>query len=80
MLQCGQDNDDKLLIKNIEVERDKWNNVKLAPIIKKISTMGIPVKDHLISYFSNNERLFVFVGKEPLSEDCTIPMDDIDAN
>jgi hypothetical protein len=40
--------------------------------------MGFPVQDNLISYFSNNERLFVFVGKEPIGDAATIPWEDID--
>lgn len=55
-----------MLIRNIELEFDKWSNVKVAPIVRKIAEMGFPVKDNLISYFSMTERLFVFVGKEPI--------------
>ena len=42
--------------------------------------MGFPIKDNLISYFSNNEHLFVFVGKEPLPDEFVIPAEDIDPN
>jgi hypothetical protein len=80
MLQFGHDDDDRELLKGIDIERDKWNNVKLAPIIKRIIQMGFPVKDNLISYYSMNERLFVFVGKEPLADDFSIPSEDIDPN
>ena len=65
MLQSDHD-DDRELIKGVEFERDKQQNVRLAPIISKIVSMGFPVKDNLISYYSITDKLFVFVGKEPL--------------
>ena len=40
--------------------------------------MGFPVKDNLISYYSINEKVFVFIGKDPLSSDIFIPCGDID--
>jgi hypothetical protein len=42
--------------------------------------MGFPVKENLISYYSVFEKVFVFVGKDPLSHEITIPCDDIDFN
>lgn len=72
--------EDRELIRGVELERDKWQNVKVAPIIRMIADMGFPVKDNLISYYSISERAFVFVGREPISETVTIPIDDIDPN
>lgn len=40
--------------------------------------MGFPVKDNLISYYSILEKVFVFVGKDPLQNNVVIPHDDID--
>ena len=40
--------------------------------------MGFPVKDNLISYYSITDKLFVFVGKEPLQDNVIIPSDDVD--
>lgn len=40
--------------------------------------MGFPVKDNLISYYSILEKVFVFVGKDPLASNIVIPHDDID--
>lgn len=68
------------MIKGMEIEKDRQQNLKLAPILRKIVQMGFPVKDNLISYYSISEKLYVFVGKEPLAEDVTIPSDDFDAN
>ncbi len=77
MLQSEHD-DDRELIKGVEFERDKSNNVKLASIVRRIVSMGFPVKDNLISYYSITDKLFVFAGREPLGEEVTIPSDDID--
>ena len=40
--------------------------------------MGFPVKENLISYYSILEKVFVFVGKDPLMDNIVIPHDDID--
>lgn len=42
--------------------------------------MGFPVKENLISYYSILEKVFVFVGKDPLMGNIVIPHDDIDYN
>jgi hypothetical protein len=72
--------DERELIKGIELERDKFQNVKVAPIVRRIAEMGFPVKENLISYFSISENAFVFVGKDPIEEQHTIPSDDIVEN
>ena len=59
-------NDEKELIKGVEIQRDQNGYIKLAPIIAHIATMGFPVLNNLISYYSINEKVFVFVGKDPL--------------
>ena len=65
MLQMDNE-EDRMLIRNIELEYDKWCNVKVGPIIRKIAEMGFPVKDCIISYYSITDRVFVFIGKEPI--------------
>jgi len=42
--------------------------------------MGFPVKDNLISYYSFNDNVFVYAGKEPLPPQTMIPVEDIDFN
>ena len=42
--------------------------------------MGFPIKENLISYFSISEKAFVYVGKDPLPEEASIPLDDVDFN
>jgi hypothetical protein len=76
LLQNG-DVQEKDLIKGLDIERDQWGNIRLAPIILKIAGLGFPVREHLIFYFSTNESAFVFVGRDPLPEDTKISYDDI---
>ena len=40
--------------------------------------MGFQVRDHLYSYYSTYEKVFVYVGRDPLGDDVTIPINDID--
>lgn len=66
-------NDEKELIKGVEIQRDQHGHIRLPPIIAHIASMGFPVKDNLISYYSILEKVFVFVGKDPLSSNIVIP-------
>ena len=42
--------------------------------------MGFPIKDNLISYYSDTDKYFVLVGKEPLDPSCVIPQEDVAYN
>lgn len=61
----------------MEVQRDNWGLVRLAPIIEYILSSGFSIKGNIITYFSQSENAFVFVGREPLQEEITIPTDDM---
>lgn len=52
-------------------------NIRLAPIIDHILNLGFPIKGNNISYFSSNENVYVFAGRDPLSQEVCIPLDDI---
>lgn len=73
--------EEEMLIKNIDLEFDNRNNVKVAPIIRRIFEMGLSIKDNLISYYSMSDRTYVFIGKEQnINDSQTIPREDIDFN
>lgn len=48
-------NEDRDLIKNVELERDKYLNVRVAPLINNIEDSGIQIKNFHISYYSVSE-------------------------
>jgi hypothetical protein len=69
--------DDRVILKNVDIQRDQWGLVRLTPIIDYILSSGFSIKGNIITYFSQCENAFVFVGKEPLPEDATIPLEDM---
>jgi hypothetical protein len=42
--------------------------------------MGFKIKDAMISYFSYQDNVFVFAGRDPIGQSTTIPLDDLDLN
>ena len=70
-LENGAQDEEKDLIRDVDViERDLSNHIKLAPIINRLIDMGFPIKDTIVSFKSINDNAFIYVGREPLSEDA----------
>ncbi len=74
----GIPEEEKELIRNVEIERDINQNFRLAPIIRQIQEMGIPTKDCCILYRSAQENAFYNCGKDPIKEDTTFSANDLD--
>lgn len=53
-------------------------NIKIAPIIRQLQGMGFNVKETLISYKSALENAYIYIGKEPLPEDATISVNELE--
>lgn len=70
--------EEKELIRNIDIDRDINNNIRLAPILRRLNDMGFPVKDTVVSYRSHIENAFIYVGKEPLTEDTCVSFNDLE--
>jgi hypothetical protein len=71
---------DRELIKGVELERDKFQNVKVAGLIRRIADLGYPVRGAVISYYSVTEDCYVLIGKDPIDDLATIQNDDIIEN
>ena len=54
------------------------NNIKLAPILRKLADSNLSVKDTSISYKSHLENAWIFVGKDPIPEDFVISVNDLE--
>lgn len=50
----------------------------LAPLIESIKDQGFSIRNHVVSYFSQTDRAYVFVAKDPIPEDYIILMSDLD--
>lgn len=78
MILSYSNNDDRELIKSVELKKDKWGNVLLQPLVERITQLGFPLKDTIISYYNSFENAWVFAGKDPISAGASIPTEDID--
>jgi hypothetical protein len=68
-----------MLFKNQKVHYDKFGNILLAPIITKIKNEGgLTTANHSISYYSPVDKVLVFVGKDPIDENSSINIDELD--
>lgn len=43
MIQFDDTNENKELIKSVEIQKDQWGHIKLGPIIDHLNKMGLPV-------------------------------------
>lgn len=76
----GMQDEEKELIRNLGVERDMSNSIRLAPLLQTLIDMEVISRDTIVSYRSNLEGTFVFLGKVPLSEEFNIPPNDLEPN
>lgn len=67
------------MIRDVDcIERDLSNHIKLTPIIKRLIDMGFPIKDTIVSFKSINDNAFIYIGREPLSEDAFFSPSDLE--
>jgi hypothetical protein len=62
------------------VERDLNNCFKIAPVIRFLLSNDMPIKDTSISYFSQIDQAYTFIGKEPVNEEAAISFSELDMN
>ena len=74
------DDEEKVLLKGVDVERDSNNYIRLAPILRHLEAMGYSVKDTMVSFKSQSENAFIHIGKEPLSEEFSIHPNELEPN
>ena len=49
----------------------------LAPLLEQIRVLGIEFNNSVVTYWSQKDKTYVFVGKYPLPADSKIPEIDI---
>ena len=72
------DDGESTLFKNQKIEKDQHGNIMLAPLIENIKDAGFCIRNHVVSYFSQADRTYVFVAKDPIPNDYIIMMSDLD--
>jgi len=50
----------------------------LQPIIGHLLEIGYPIRGNIISYYSAYDQAFIYIAKDPVQEEITIPLEDID--
>ena len=66
------------LFKNQKIQKDETGSIMLAPLIDNIKAQGFCIRNHVVSYFSQTDRAYVFVAKDPIPSDYIIMMSDLD--
>ena len=68
----------KFLIKDQEIEFDSAGSIRLKPLLDKIHNLTLDFSsNHLISYYSEVEHIYVFAGRSPITDDIVIQRDEV---
>ena len=77
-VSIGFDQQEDNLLKNQRVQRDPYSgDILLAPLLEQIRVLGIECNNCVITYWSQKDKTYVFVGKYPLPAETKIPEIDI---
>ena len=58
---------------------DLDGNILLSPLLLGVETFT-PINNHVVSYFSDNDKAFVNVGKFPIISTYSIQQTELDVN
>ena len=61
-----------MLFKDLRVTRDGGGQILLAPILNNIHEQGLDLHAKCVTYFSETDKTFVFVGKIPVQPETTV--------
>ena len=56
---------------------DKKGNLLLYPLLEIIEREGFQTKGHIVSYYSDNDKAFVHVGKWPILSTVTVELHEL---
>ena len=68
--------DEKELIKGVEVETNSQQDLYLKKLIEKLKELGFALDKNIFSYYSKKDDLFIFADGDPLKDDTVIPRDE----
>ena len=69
--------DDTELFKNIVLTYVDSESISAQNLINQLEGKSHGFSDCLISYFSEKEQLFVFLGRHPIKEESIIPIKEL---
>ena len=75
MIYTGE-NQTKEMFRDFPFEKNQNGDLLLSPMIESIRQKGFPVRNNLISYWSEAHKCFTFVSADPIPEDYTIRYSD----
>lgn len=61
-----------MLFKGLSVTRDASGQILLAPLLNNIRDLGLDLHAKCVTYFSETDKTFVFVGKIPVQPETTV--------
>lgn len=54
--------------------------IALAPLLQQLKTLGYPIANNMISYYSEAAGVYVYCGNDPLSGAYTVPVYEFTSN
>lgn len=61
-----------MLFKSQSVTRDASGQILLAPLLSNIGDLGLDLRGKCVTYFSETDKTFVFVGKIPVQPETIV--------
>ena len=61
-----------MLFKGLGVTRDAAGQILQAPLLNNIRDLGLDLHAKCVTYFSETDKTFVFVGKIPVQPETTV--------
>lgn len=68
---------EKMKFKNRPYETNVMGNLLLQPLLEAIKRDGIALSKQIVSYYSAQEAMFVFVGPDPVPTQSEIQMTEL---
>ena len=65
-IEFEDNHNSKTLFKNKKITYNPSGYILLAPLLESIKDEGIDMKNHIVSYYSHVDKVFVHVGKDPI--------------
>jgi len=68
---------EKELLQSVRILRTSQGDVDLADVLQTLKSMGFPITKNVISYYSQVNDMYVYIGNDPVPRGSVIPALDV---
>ena len=69
-----------MIFKNQPINHSHDGKILLNPLLERIQGAGIDISGQIVTYFSESDQGFVYVGKDPIPPESVIMSSEIGPN